>query len=204
MDNTMELVERGDLSKLNELRGGREMRTAVIYHTKTIAAGALATQYEFFRAVSGLQEDISGVATADQSNMVLGGKFDEPFLIKNVGIFYNPFDTSGKTDSDMKEDFMLMMNQGSFKLEINSKQVLQLSPLAVVGSVLNYGGFASTGSSGADLVIANNIMPIELNPMIFCPEGVNVRALINWTTAITMENTTQLGIFLYGNKFNKA
>jgi hypothetical protein len=206
---TVTEVSPKDLAKLSELRGGRISRSFELFHVKPISAGALASSYEFFRNTSGASLDIDHTASTDMSNIVMGGKFDEPMLITNVGFFLFVKNTGVVTDQAKQTDYMAITASGRFVLELNNQNVLERSPLYRLGSVLNYGGFASVAIPAAGS--ANMLGHVsamkraeDLDPYLFAEEGLTLRATMNWSHPPTVTNDILLGVYLIGTKYFKA
>ena len=195
------MIPLNELKQYGERVGGLIARPAWLWHSKEyLAAGQYSI--EFFRT-QGAQQDYSGtIATvANISNIVTSGKFDEKFLITHVSAFFNPMNA---TKSTQAVDTVKVFNGGSFQLEINNKVVLELAPIGRLGTFLNYTGYAGSGSSGAQAGQFLKNRPFKLPQPIFAEESDTLRALMSWTTLITIGTSSVIGVYLHGLKYFKA
>lgn len=201
--NNIEFLRPNDLARLSELVGGRKVRDHEYYHIKPYPAAG-QTSIEFFRT-NGAQEDVSGTmaSVGNISNMVTSGKFDEPFLIKAISIFWdNGSVMTGASGINATETYKVLMS-GKLTLEINNNVVFERAPIGRVGSPTAFN--VALGSTATLLAYADNkIAPHELDPMVFCEEGVTIKAKMTWTTLTTVTAASSIGIYLHGAKYFKA
>ena len=196
-------IRPNELARLSELVGGRKVRDFEIYHIVSYPAAG-STNIDLFR-VNGAQEDVSGVmATVGSiSNMVTSGKFDEPFLIKAISVYFDNGSVATGAGGLGILDVISTLMSGKLTLEINNNVVFERAPLARVGAPTAFNVVA--GSTATLLSYADNkIAPHELDPYIFCEEGVTVRARLQWSTLTTVTVASKIGVFLHGAKYFKA
>jgi len=187
------------LERFSELSGGRKVRDFVYYHARGYAA---AGQYslEFFRTQP-TQKDFSGATGVEIGNLTTIGKFDEPFLLLGVGIWFQSLEADDPVKQTNTRD---VYRSGAMELEINNQRVFEIAPLGAVGSPLYLTGFASTGTSGTAAMTENALPPFRFSLPIYCQENITLRAQMNWTSLVTVDTASRIGIFLIGQKFFKA
>jgi len=198
---TVQYLPPNKLSSFSELSGGRKLRDFEYYDIRPYATGGHTTM-QFFRT-DGQQQDMSGsTATNRVSNMVTSGKFDEPFLITNIGLFFRSYSSADETKL---EEVQRILSGGKLTLTINNIPVFWRSPIGRCGNVLNFSGFVATTDT---TVTTGNaylaLKPHALDPYVYCEENITFDVTIDWTAAETVNAASYLGVYLIGGKYFKA
>ena len=200
----MDVLNMGsmDLKRFSELNGGRKLRDWSYYHYKNLATTAVTGQSEFFR-VNGKQRDLSGASGTilDVSNMVTAGQFDEPSFITHVAVNYIP---AAAAPADALADFNKVMNSGRLVIVVNNIEVFETSPLGKAGCSIGIAGFGACTASGTAIGSQYNVVkPHKLLAPIFAEENITFKAILEWTTALSLSTASWIGIELIGGKYFK-
>ncbi|NMC98901.1 MAG: hypothetical protein GYA62_04190 [Bacteroidales bacterium] len=196
------------------------------YYYKTLPAGAIPTQIEFFHQVVG-QSDGSMTLTEEDTNMEKQSDFAYPFLAQNISHIILPsrsleaivqeIDTAGQ-DYNIKKaivnDIYKLYNSGVVKLNVQSKELFKVSPLMRIPSGVGVSGDLSISSSKSDsskiyvggLLMngeagRNNKFPIEI---MFAPNTKFTFTLQFPKGTITTYNDLRIGFILEGILFRKS